>query len=119
NLDRILSDLEQIRGGSAERENQRRTVLSALAQNDCGPQYRAAAAQAQGGLLGALFGGGIISTPGDYPPATSSNYRTLCVRTCDGYYFPISYSTIPSRFAEDERVCQRMCPAAEVMLFAH
>jgi hypothetical protein len=46
-------------------------------------------------------------------------YRTLCVRTCDGYYFPISYSTQPQRFAEDERTCQAMCPAAEVSLYTH
>lgn len=126
NLDRILSDLERIRGGSAERESQRRTVIAALAQNDCGPQYRAAAAQPQGGgFLSGLFGGGGMSAgeivPGDALPSAlpSGSYRTVCVRTCDGYYFPISYSTNPSRFADDERVCQRMCPAAEVALFSH
>ena len=48
-----------------------------------------------------------------------SNYRTVCVRTCDGFYFPISYSTVQSRFADDEQACKRMCPAAEVMLFSH
>jgi hypothetical protein len=41
------------------------------------------------------------------------------VRTCDGFYFPISYATNASRFREDEKTCQRMCPAAEVMLFAY
>ena len=40
------------------------------------------------------------------------------MRTCDGYYFPISYSTVPSRFADDERSCQRLCPAAEVALYS-
>ena len=49
----------------------------------------------------------------------AGTYRTLCVRTCDGYYFPISYSTIPGKFAEDEALCRRMCPAAEVDLFSH
>ena len=128
NLDRMLSDLERIRGGSAERENQRRTVVAALAQNDCGPQYRAAVAQPQGGgFLSGLFGGsgGGMSAgeivPGDATPSAlpSGTFRTVCVRTCDGYFFPVSYSTNQSRFAEDERVCQRMCPAAEVMLFSH
>jgi hypothetical protein len=122
NLGRMLADLEQLRGGSVGRENERRTVLAALAQNDCGPQYRAAAAQPSGGggFLGGLFGGGTITTPGEAPlVGQSSTFRTVCVRTCDGYYFPISYSTSPARFAEDERVCQRACPAAEVMLFAH
>jgi hypothetical protein len=46
-------------------------------------------------------------------------YRTLCVRSCDGYYFPISYQTTPERFRDDEQACQRMCPAAEVSLYTH
>jgi hypothetical protein len=41
------------------------------------------------------------------------------VRTCDGYYFPISYSTTPASFPQDEQTCQRMCPAAEVALYSH
>jgi hypothetical protein len=40
------------------------------------------------------------------------------VRACDGYYFPISYSTVPSRFADDARACQRLCPAAEAELYS-
>src|SRR5690606_4448085 len=46
-------------------------------------------------------------------------YRTLCVRTCVGYFFPISFSTSQDRFHEDEMTCQRRCPAAEVQLFSH
>jgi len=49
----------------------------------------------------------------------AGTYRTLCVRTCDGFYYPISFSTVPTRFPEDERACQRTCPATEVMLFTH
>jgi hypothetical protein len=41
------------------------------------------------------------------------------VRTCDGYYFPISYSTVPGKFAEDEALCRRLCPATEVTLYSH
>jgi hypothetical protein len=117
NLGRMLNDLERLQGGSADREGQRRALLGALAQNDCGPQYRQAAPQS-GGLFGALFGpGNVFTTPGD--TMQSSTYRTICVRTCDGYYFPVSYATSPSRFAEDENVCRRMCPAAEVALYSH
>ena len=36
-----------------------------------------------------------------------------CARSCDGYYFPISYSTVPSKFPEDEQLCRRLCPATE------
>jgi Protein of unknown function (DUF2865) len=126
NLDRYNSELQRLQGGTLDRGDQRRAVLLALAQNDCGPQYRAAAPPKPQNFFEALFGGGSIgpnSSPAPYPggadvPQTGT-YRTLCVRTCDGYYYPISFSTVPSRFPEDERTCQRTCPAAEVMLFTH
>ena len=41
------------------------------------------------------------------------------MRSCDGYYFPVSYSTVPGKFAEDEQICRRMCPATEVDLYSH
>jgi hypothetical protein len=116
NLDRILSDIEQMQGGTAQRESQRRALFAALAQNDCGPQYRSAAVQPRG-FFDSLFGPGSIVAPQE--SYQSSTYRTVCVRTCDGYYFPISFSTNPSRFQDDERTCQRMCPAAEVQLFSY
>jgi hypothetical protein len=37
--------------------------------------------------------------------------RTLCVRSCDGYYFPISFSTSRKNFEKDAAVCQSMYPA--------
>ena len=37
-------------------------------------------------------------------------YRTVCVRTCDGYYYPISFSTNASRFREDEMTCRDPAP---------
>jgi hypothetical protein len=120
NLDKVLSDLERLRGNSADREGERRTILASLGQNDCGPQYRQYASREGGGFFERLFGGGVVTEPG--VPQTSSNgdtYRTLCVRTCDGFYFPISFSTTPANFSQDEQVCQRMCPAAEVQLFSH
>src|ERR1700689_2884565 len=42
NLDQITTSLERLRSGGlggADRDNQRRSVLTALAQNNCGPQY--------------------------------------------------------------------------------
>jgi hypothetical protein len=124
NLDRIQGDLARLQGSdpAPEREGQRRALISALAQNDCGAQYRQAAAPPQrGNLFESLFGPGTIfsgtTVPGEGPHG--SGYRTVCVRMCDGYYFPISYSTSPSKFMEDERTCQASCPAAEAMLFTH
>ncbi len=48
-----------------------------------------------------------------------NTYRTMCVRLCDGYYWPISFSTTRSRFADDEAECQSSCPATETRLFTH
>jgi hypothetical protein len=117
NLDQILGTLQQLQSNTAGREGQRRAVLVALAENDCGPQYRTAAAPQQRSFFDALFGPGSILAPAE--PYQSSNFRTVCVRTCDGYFFPISYSASPNRFAEDEQTCQRMCPAAEVQLYTY
>jgi len=45
--------------------------------------------------------------------------RTLCVRACDGYYFPVSFSTTRKYLEADEAACRRMCPAADASLFYH
>ena len=117
NLDRTLTDVQRLQGNSGEREGQRRSILVALGQNDCGPQYRQYVTAGPGGFFENLFGGGNFS-PGPNAPLAGT-YRTLCVRTCDGYYFPISYSTVPSKFAEDEQLCRRLCPAADATLYSH
>jgi Protein of unknown function (DUF2865) len=45
--------------------------------------------------------------------------RTLCVRTCDGFYFPVSFSTTKDRFSKDAATCESMCPGAEAKLYYH
>jgi hypothetical protein len=46
----------------------------------------------------------------------SGNYRTLCVRMCDGYYFPISYKTTRGKLYRDAKVCEASCDC-ETKLF--
>jgi len=137
NLDQINVSLDRLRGGGfgggSERDNQRRSVLISLGQNNCGPQYQqyANAGRPGGGgpgnFLTSLFGGGgnndnpAASLP---PPSAdlappSGTYRTVCVRTCDGAYFPISFATVPGRFADDERACKAQCPATEANLYTY
>src|SRR5450631_1245659 len=122
NLDQITTSLERLRSGGlggADRENQRRSVLTALAQNNCGPQY-ANAARGGGNFLDNLFGN---NNPGGAPGADlgpqSGTFRTVCVRTCDGAYFPISFATMPARFPDDEKTCKALCPATEASLYAY
>jgi hypothetical protein len=118
-LERQQNQLEQLSGGTTERAAQRQSLLVALGDNGCGAQYRSAAlAGQQGGFFDRLFGGngGSSSAPAGQMGGT---FRTICVRTCDGFYFPISYATTPDRFRDDEQTCQHMCPAAEVSLYTY
>jgi Protein of unknown function (DUF2865) len=125
NLDQITSSLERLRGGGgfgSERDSQRRSVLTALAQNNCGPQYANAAPSGPANFLNSLFGGGnnnpIPPPTGDLAPP-SGTFRTVCVRSCDGGYFPISFATVPTRFPDDEKSCKALCPATEANLFTY
>src|SRR5882757_3655415 len=122
NLDQITTSLERLRSGGlggADRENQRRSVMLALAQNNCGPQY-ANAARTPGGFLDNLFGN---NNPNPIPGAdmgpAAGTFRTVCVRTCDGGYFPVSFATVPARFPDDERTCKSLCPASEAALYSY
>jgi Protein of unknown function (DUF2865) len=125
NLDQITTSLERLRGsgGSAsfERDQQRKSVLAALGQNNCGPQYVNRSNQG-GGFFDTLFGNNNNNNNnnGAPPPdfgVPASTYKTVCVRTCDGFYFPVSYATTPARFGDDEATCKNLCPAAEATLF--
>jgi len=120
-LERMQNELEQLNGGTTQRAAQRQQLLVALGNNGCGQQYRSAALQGQqGGFFDRLFGGsgggGLFSAPSEPMGGT---FRTICVRTCDGYYYPISYATTPDHFRDDEQTCQRMCPASEVSLYTY
>ncbi len=47
-------------------------------------------------------------------------YRTVCVRLCDGYFFPISFATTPDRFAADEAACNSRCSSgARLYVYAN
>ena len=60
-----------------------------------------------------------IPPPGaEYGPA-SGTFRTVCVRTCDGAYFPVSFATVQARFPDDEKTCKALCPATEASLFTY
>ncbi|MCP8940058.1 DUF2865 domain-containing protein [Alsobacter sp. SYSU M60028] len=119
-----LASLEaQAQRGGGGLEAQRAALTAAFEANCRGA---APVRPARGGLFEQLFGSGEDeSGPGeDLPPPPpvgadfgDGSYRTLCVRKCDGYYFPISTSAPRGRFETDSALCQASCPAAEVELF--
>lgn len=91
-------------------------IISELARNNCGSTYQQQARRRENtGPFGFWeddseggAGGGGLGTYGNLGYAT---YRTLCVRLCDGYYFPVSFSTLPNHFPRDQEACQSRCAA--------
>ena len=53
---------------------------------------------------------------GDQPHERSGPVRTLCVRMCDGFYFPISSAASRSELARDADKCSALC-STEASLF--
>ena len=97
-------------------------LIAELARNHCGDQYTREY-EAQRSRSSSIFS--FFSEeedPGDssrYTPSYgASTYRTLCVRECDGFYFPISTATTEDRFQEDDAKCRSQC-AAPAELFYH
>jgi hypothetical protein len=66
-----------------------------------------------------LFGNNTIPPPSADLGAPSGTFRTVCVRTCDGAYFPVSFATYQARFQDDEKSCKALCPATEATLFSY
>ncbi len=109
--------------------NRRQRLIEELARNGCGEQYRYEARRNspswfEDSGLGELFGGferpRRRSRDTDFTNTIQpyATYRTMCVRLCDGYYFPVSFSTLPSSFARDTDVCQNKCAApAELYVY--
>ncbi len=113
-----LSSLRQQAEGSSERTHQD-DIIRELARNGCGAQYvQEARKRDQGGSVFGLSeddGPKTENTFGSLPFAT---YRTVCVRLCDGFFFPVSFSTLPNHFGRDSDQCQSRC-AAPVELYYH
>jgi hypothetical protein len=127
NSRRRLADLDQQRRqimGTGERSSFQNDIIRELARNGCGQQYvqEARKRDASQNPFALLFGGEESDGPrgptnqfGNLPFAT---YRTICVRLCDGYYFPVSFSTLPNHFQRDAQQCQSQC-AAPAELYYH
>ncbi|MEQ1653809.1 MAG: DUF2865 domain-containing protein [Hyphomicrobium sp.] len=109
---RRLGELEAQRQeamGSAGR-SYKDDIIRELARNNCGANYVDQARRRDGGVWQdeETIGNSTWTPQGNSGVAT---YRTLCVRLCDGYYFPVSFSTLPSHFPQDAEVCSSKCAA--------
>ena len=121
---RQLTQLQQQRQaivGGGGNKRQQAELHQALARAGCGP---AAQKPRRGGLLD-FFGGGQqeeqqpeFQTPVYRSIDPNGRYKTVCVRLCDGFFYPISYSTYGARVGQDAERCQSNC-AAPAELYVH
>ncbi|AZO30643.1 DUF2865 domain-containing protein [Mesorhizobium sp. M1B.F.Ca.ET.045.04.1.1] len=50
-------------------------------------------------------------------PRMNGEFRTVCVRTCDGYFFPMSNAASYGDFERDQKNCESSCPGTEMQVF--
>jgi Protein of unknown function (DUF2865). len=127
---RVLSSKRESLERGVGQQAARNRMLAALKSNGCTNSPTADIASAttedKAPPLGELrmpdhaeqFGldeGGWVPSPRDH----AGTLRTLCVRTCDGAFFPISSNATPLSFSRDAALCQQMCPGTETELFYH
>ena len=125
--ERTLGSLEaqhkRLAGSKQGNNFQRNELISSLARNGCGRQYQQAARNNNSwGVFDFLKDDRDVRAERrdragrhHMPFAT---YRTMCVRLCDGYYFPVSFSAMQSKFGQDNNACQSKC-AAPAKLFVY
>jgi pyruvate/2-oxoglutarate dehydrogenase complex dihydrolipoamide acyltransferase (E2) component len=123
-LNQFQEQRQALSGGGGNRRRQAE-LQDAMARSGCGGQVRAP--QKRGGGLLDFFGGGredeqqqeeLPQTPVYRSIDPNGRYRSVCVRLCDGFFYPISYSTYSSHLAQEADQCQSSCAApAELYVY--
>ncbi len=124
----LAREVESAKRRLAELEAQRQDIVSTggrsyqddiireLARNNCGANYADQARRRDSDIWQDEGGASAnIWSPGG--AAGAATYRTLCVRLCDGYYFPVSFSTLPSHFPQDAEICSSKCAAPSELYY--
>ncbi|MFN3548674.1 MAG: DUF2865 domain-containing protein [Mesorhizobium sp.] len=149
NLATLERNHRQVSGGGRDGGASRARILASLDANGCRPASASRRADAPVGrtasaLFDRLFGGGIQERRPDeflrepanedrrrqqvviqdgsrieIRPRFAGTFRTLCVRSCDGYFFPIAYSTPGDELDRDAAACRAQCPGTDVELYIH
>lgn len=129
----LSREVDGLKRQRADLENQRSQLIASsgrsytdeivreLARNNCGSTYQQQARRSEQNPYQSLWqedsgagGGGLGGSFANLPYAT---YRTVCVRLCDGYYFPVSFSTLPNHFERDAEVCTSKCAAPTELFY--
>lgn len=130
-LAQLKAQRDAIMRGNSPR-GRREDIVAELARNRCGDQYAREyeSQRSHNSSIFSFFSREEDASP-DEPPSShlapppapgygggSSTYRTLCVRECDGFYFPVSNYTTEAQVREDEAKCHSLC-ASPAELFYH
>jgi hypothetical protein len=101
----------------------RRQLMAAVQQTCNAPQQEAFSPR---GFFESLFGvprqtpvDPQLLPDGTVPPTEEQalgGRRLVCVRTCDGFYFPLA--NVPGGRGRADEMCQALCPGAETAAFA-
>ncbi len=107
---------------------QREAVLQEMARFDCNARSSARTERNRGNLFEQLFdmfesdgfdGEGGVRGEEFNPYGSYHTVRTLCVRKTDGFYWPISFSTLVDYVPNDAEACRAQCPGLDVDLYYH
>lgn len=140
----INARLQQMRGNVASLQAQANAANSDGQRRDLQARYdsycRGGQPIASRSLFDSLFGNGHdrfndrVKVPIDEPreplrrriddddertASVSSGSQAMCVRTCDGGFFPVSYSARRANLDDLEDLCKALCPNTEVSLYTH
>ena len=125
-LEQDIEGLKQEAARDSSGELQaRRDTLKATLDGNCTDGAPAPNGQAKGNTA-TPFGGTTDALQASEMPddpmarlnsSVANGFRTICVRKCDGFFFPISQFGSNSRLATDADLCQASCPGAEVSLY--
>jgi len=105
---------------------QREAILQEMARFGCNAGSSASFSSNRQSVFDRIFGSttendftdGQMIDGGDYWGYQGYNtVRTVCVRLSDGYFWPISYSTLSDFVGNDAAACQQSCPNAAVDLY--
>ncbi len=106
---------------------QREAILQEMARFDCdGGSSARVERQDRGNIFEQLFGGvfddgfdgeGGVRGEEFNPYGNYNTVRTLCVRKTDGFFWPISYSTLVDYVPNDAEQCRAQCPSLDVDLY--
>lgn len=107
---------------------QREAILQEMARFGCGADRGSSAtfSNERQSIFDRIFGttsegdfsDGQMIDGGDYWDYQGyQTVRTVCVRLSDGYFWPISYATLPDYVGNDAQTCQASCTTTPVELY--